>query len=1810
MQCEIVDNQNKLIIQLIGNGGFFEKEWPGVQPGGTTQLISVAETFYFRWCPAYMSYYAQDAAAGHTLTLGPLIDGYASTYHYYNTNCVHANADFSVEEIPNKITNEDGIKQYYCADEKISLTLPYNAELVQWKVGNTNDPVAMKNINLSTTRSLEVDAKDIANVGVNPNETFYFYAVATYGDLTDVRSDVKGQFRFTPAPPIPKIRVQAPSCYGEKGKLTLSDFKYTDGTTYAGNVAIDITIQGQQTTEVQCVKLNGVGTPDPGGCPYIAGTEISWDVSPDTYNVYVSFESADCEKTLISATVPVAPSRLEVTAAESCSNGAPLVTVDASGGTPGYLYGTSNSGNGSSNIFSELTPSTGYTFYVTDSKGCTSTATLTTSSLLTTTLSSKTDPVNPGERNGSITVTAGGGAGAPYLYSLDNVTYQSSNVFEGLGEGTYTIWAQDRLGCTSTTGLAVTLTDPQPVVLNASVIDISCYGLSDGSVILSATGGIPPFTYSRDGVNFLSISSFYDLSAGPHIFWAKDSKDNTSSVSVTIAMPAALSISITSQKDALCKGIANGEIAVQGSGGTGAYHYQLNSAVPQSTPVFSVPAGEYTIRISDANSCNVPSSVITIREPALAVSVSSVVTAVSCNSGNNGVITLTAANGTAPYEYKSDVTDWQTSTEINNLPAGVYRIMTRDNNGCEGSQSDVRVSEPIALALSLSSSVNVSCHGYSNGVINVSSSGGTGNVRYYISTAPAVPNSSGTFSGLSAGDYRISGSDDNNCTSYLDVHIDQPDVLALETTVTNVTCNGAASGKVVLSGNGGVGPYTYSVDNLNFNTTMVINALLAREYIFYTKDAQGCSTSASVTITEPTAITFTYAVTNALCNGGASGMIDVTASGGVLPYTYSVDGNPFQASNQLTGLVANTYIVSVMDGAGCIKTNSVYVGEAPALRLQLTDQQRTSCYGGSNGSLTVQAAGGTGGYQYSIDGVNHQSSATFSGLSANDYTVTVRDANNCTIGIPVTIAQPAELSLQVLGKIDILCAGAATGVLDLQANGGVGNYQYSLESNAYQTLGYYDHLTASNYGITVRDGNQCTKQFTVALIDLYAPLTATLDAVAPATCEDRGSITVTNVTGGLSPYGYSLDNSTYVTNPLFSNLYNGDYTVYIKDANGCTIDRSISPYGPVSLRGTVQLSPVSCYGGSNGSITVTNVSGGNNNYEYSLDGITYQSSAVFNNLIARSYQVSVRDIPYSCQTVITAVITSPAELNLRVINNQPVSCYDGNNGAIELQVSGGVGSNVFTIDGRDGNSTGIFNNLSGDTYTLEVTDGNSCTRSIPVTVTQPTLLTAGIESVRDISCYGLRDGAFSIAAGGGISPYVYSIGNNYQSSALFGNLDKGDYTIVIQDNNGCEQIVTSQIAEPDLVQITSITATDILCNGDASGELSITATGGVGAYAFTLNSLPSQQSNTFTHLSVGDYLLSIQDENGCDARERRTLSQPSRLQLTKTFSHPVCSYAQDGSMSVAVSGGVSPYTYSWNTGSDAAMLTDLGGGIYKVGVTDAHGCMIEDSALLIQPDVMQIDLGFKDTVLCVGQTITLNAGNPGATYSWVSDTGFNSTEQMVSINKDGYYTLTVRNPAGCVGTGTFSVQTSLTALTADFLLSSYGVVGDTVMLIDVSKPKPGINEWSLPAGARYVGSGGEGTIRELIFSEPGDYTITMYARLGECADAVSKTIRILPATQREETDSLLGYRPKQILSLTAYPNPNEGDFKVKIGLSKVASIQLRLISFNTGEVLDIKTGGGSKDYEVPFSIQQLPQGVYLLALQVEGEYQVTRILKM
>ena len=1704
---------------------------------------------------------------------------------YYQYECVITNTNPQIS---------------YCGDETVTLTVPQYPTTGTWEISSDG----VNYLPFKTTGgNVSFNYYDVLNSGVsNPDGPLNFRATIDYGNNTIMHPAVVSGIVFTKPVPSPGSMVAAPPpCAGDNGTITLSNFSYADGSSYSGAIPL-------------VAKFQDVNTGDVYTSPQFSTASYSMALPTGTYQVKITSPSSSCVKDMGNApAIGAAPPALVLAEpGPSCNGGTPAFSLSASGGTAPYTFSIDGVSNpDGDNIFTGLAAATSYTLRVADSHQCKTSLTRSTQATVSASLSSKSDPTAPNAADGSITVTAGGGAGAPFTYSLDNINWQSGNVFSGLTKGSYSIRVKDKYGCTNATALPVTLQDPQPVVVTPAVTQISCYGAADGSVTVNATGGTPPFTYSIDGVNFLSIKTFDNLAAGGHTAWAKDSKGSTSSANFTVTMPAALNISVSSQQDVPCKGMSNGKITVSASGGTGVLQYALNTDPFQAQTSFTVPAGQYTVTVMDDNGCSKGTPQINITEPAQAVTVNASTTAVNCYGEASGSISAVAANGASPYQYQLNSGAWQSAGAFNNLPIGTYTVNVQDNNGCPASQSNINITQPAALSIAQDALTDASCFNATDGSIKVSAAGGTGIVQYYISTAPTVPNSSGVFNGLAAGSYSITAKDEHNCSATLNAQVGQPVLLQLNATATDATCYGNANGSVSLQAAGGTASYLYSADGVSFNNSNVFNNLPAGNYTYYVKDSHGCSASKPVTVSQPTALTFTSTVSDALCKGSATGTITVGAAGGTGAYQYNIDGNPFQSANVLNNIAAGTRLVGVMDANSCVKTSNVFVGEPAALTLQVVNQQSVSCFGGSNGALTLQAGGGAGSYQYALNGGAYQVSATFSGLSAGAYSVMVKDANGCTFSIPASVTQPAQLSLQLLNKTDILCAGAATGNMQLQGSGGISPYLYSINGAAFQTNAYYGQLPAGSYAITLKDSKGCTSSLTVSLVDQYPPLSASLTTVAPATCNDKGSITVTNIQGGLSPYAYSLDNTNYTASPVFNNLYSGNYTVYIKDANACALSRSTSLQGPAGLQGSLQVQPALCKNGSNGSIKVSRMSGGNNVYEYSLDGVNYQSAAQFTNLKAGQYQVYVRDVPYSCQLVLSGEVKEPSALMLQLTNNTPVSCFNGSNGALTVQASGGTGAYTFSLNAGSFGASSSFGGLSAGSYTITVKDANGCSSQLSATVAQPVQLTATISARRDVSCSGKSDGELTISANGGSAPYSYSIdGLNYQSSPVFGGLQKGNYLIRVKDNNACVLQISGAVAEPAALQLQVLQASGIDCFGNASGKISIAGAGGSGAYTYTLNNLPGQPSGVFDNLTAGTYLLSVSDANACTARQSITLQQPALLQLSKQVQQPGCSDASNGSIALTLSGGVTPYTYSWSNGAGSSTLSKLGGGLYKVTVTDANGCWLKDSTQLDQPAPVQTGIGFTDTVLCVGQSLMLDAGNPGAAYSWVSDAGFSSRERIVQLNQDGHYKLTVTSSTGCAATDSFALQTSVAALKADFLLSSYGTVNDTVIVVDVSKPAPLSHEWTLPAGAREAGSAGAGGIRQLIFDQPGDYTIKMLVTLGECADVISKSITILPAGQQEEADSLLGYRERLIKEVTAYPNPNDGPFKVRVKLSKAADIQLKLISFNSGNVVAIQKAGGTDYYEIPFDASQLPQGVYLVAVEVEKEYQVIRVLKM
>ncbi|MBW8687741.1 T9SS type A sorting domain-containing protein [Chitinophaga rhizophila] len=1693
----------------------------------------------------------------------------------------------------------DNLKPAYCPAETFNLGLPGSPSSVVWKL-NVNGRGA---VNYRTGgKTLAVNFQEISAfvsaMGINPSgANLIFSATAQYGQIS---VDVPSAPGFSYSADIPRpttITTSVPACFNQNGTVNFNDIRTANGQPFTGSPVFYIKLENRATGAVTNVMIDR------------ANLSVSMPVGE--YNAIAVERSTDTENSTpciwkYGGVVKIDPAAEIMPFTQlTCVNGAPAVTLSATGGKGPHNFSLGGTVNPANNTFTGLNPGTLYTFTVTDANGCVKNIQVTTPAAVAL---SRTGLVAPSgtNANGSITVAASGGAG-PYEYSLNGTNWQQSNVFNGLAAGNYRLYARDSRGCISPVTLDVTL---QALDFTFTTTGASCSDIADGQISVAVTGGAAPYSYRLNNDAYRRDQAvFTQLSGGNYNIWVQDANGVTLNKPAVIAAPAPLVITAVNVTDVICRDMSDGSITVNAGGGNGGYTYYINNSLPRQTSTFPVSAGVYTMRVDDSKGCSVTAPAVTVTQPPLKVAVTPQVKDVACFGTATGVITLAGSNGTAPYSYSLEGGTWQPNESFT-VQQGTYTLAVRDAKGCENTVTNVLVRQPALLTVQQDAITPVSCNGFTDGRITVSANGGTGTVRYYINTAPLVP-TNGTFTGLAAGTYTITAKDDNGCAASVVATVIEPAIITAQASSIDVLCYGQSNGSVrvdnVAGGNGG---YTYAIDNVNFNNNARFENLPANSYTIYIKDQKDCRAQAVATVSQLTAIDFTAAAYPALCNGGATGRIEIVASGGTGTYTYSLDGSIFDANAVITGLTAGSKSITVKDGNACQLSKSFLIEQPAPLILSLTNAVKVSCFGGNNGSLTVIATGGTAPFEYAINNGAYQSSGLFEQLTAGTYHITVRDGNRCTTSLDETVAQFSSIGIEAINTTDILCAGTSTGAINLSANGGAGGYTFDFNNAGYRSESNWTSLPAANYQLHIKDINGCTAGFVLPVKELYAPLHVDITSNPPATCEDRGAIIINSTSGGLQPYAYSLDDVQYTTETTFGQLLNGDYTVYIRDVNGCTITRTLSPYGPVTIRGRVTATDVSCKNGSNGTLTVADVSGGNNTYEYSVDGINFQSSPLFSGLKAGVYPVQIRDVPYTCRIVINTPVNEPTQLTPALTNRVHVKCFGEANGQLTIGATGGVLPYVWSIDGANYQSASTFEALTAGNYTTYVKDANGCITMLPLTINQPDILAARVSEQSEPACYGDANGRIALTAIGGTQPYTYQVNNEVRTAPVFGGLIQGSYNLKVTDIQGCQVTLSTDLHQPAAFKLAVASLEDVSCFGRSEGVITLAADGGTLPYSYTLNNLPPQNTPVFQHLPAGEYLLQAKDAHGCAGNLAPRINQPALLTYTKTVHQPVCSYSEDGAVTVTMNGGTLPYTYNWSNGAVTAGVEKLNGGTYAVVMKDAKGCELSDQTIITMPEAILVNLGFRDTVLCVGQQLHLSAGNPGKTYLWQSDAGFTSVSQQATVGETGNYTLKVTDQYGCFTETPFSLTTSLEALTAEFLVSTYNAVGDTVVIMDVSRPKPVSVTWSLPADGRDAGSNADGSIRQMIFDQPGTYRIDLVARLGECAASSSKEITILPKEQQADIDSLIGYRESLIKDVVVSPNPASSQFKVDIKLSKTADVQVRVISFNNGQVVDMKQSGGADKYQVSFDAERLQQGIYLIGIQVKDEYIVRKLLKI
>ena len=865
---------------------------------------------------------------------------------------------------------------------------------------------------------------------------------------------------------------------------------------------------------------------------------------------------------------------------------------------------------------------------------------------------------------------------APGTWSSSNLgvaTISSNGLVAGVSAGTSTITYNASNGCSTTAQFTVY---PQPI-LTATPSNVLCFGGS-GSVVLNATGANAPYTYGG--------SPTQNLSPGTYTYTATSTNGCVSApVSITITQPQAGLILSNTQVNVLCFGNNTGFIDLTVTGGTAPYTYAWSNNTTAQDPS-NLIAGAYTVTVTDANGC-AATATVTITQPASALVATTTQVMIACFGGSTGSVNMTPTGGTAPYTYVW--TGGSTAQSAIGVPAGTYTVVVTDANGCTTTIS-ATITQPQAPLSLATTQVNVLCFGNSTGSIDLSPSGGTPGYTYAWSNNLTIQDPLN----LIAGTYTVVVTDANGCIDTTSVIITQPQSgLSLSSTQVNVLCFGNNTGAINLTVTGGTGPYTYAWSN---NTTAQDPSnLIAGVYTVTVTDANGCTATLSITITQPaTAVSISTTVQNILCLNG-TGSVNSTSAGGVSPYTYSWSNQAI--TQNITNLQAGNYTVTVTDANGCT-ANAVGVVAITlsTVPVQINNSTGTNVLTCTTPAISLQA---TGGVSYTWTGGQTPNTANNVITIPGSYTVNMIDPNGCPVSQSIVITQnitpPTSGITNSTGSIIIDCNAPA---INLLATGG-GTYQWNnaLGTNAAQSISQ-----AGSFTVVVTAANGCLDSSTVVLTVAPVPLVTGIDTTI---CSGQ-SVLITPVyypSGGQVIWTNGQTTPNLTVSPTSTTMYSVLYTW-----NGCTATEDIT----VTVNPTPTLSVTSssiCFGDTTAIVAQANLANGVYNW------ISLNQSGP--NLTVFPTQTTSYTATYTLNGCTSAQATGTVTVNpLPIVSVSNMTICQGQPGTLSAIVNPAGGNFAWSQGGTSATITETPSSTSvySLTYTANGCVGNTVSASIIV----------------------------------------------------------------------------------------------------------------------------------------------------------------------------------------------------------------------------------------------------------------------------------------------------------------------------------------------------------------------------------------------------------------------------------------------------------------------------------------------------------------
>ena len=1115
-----------------------------------------------------------------------------------------------------------------------------------------------------------------------------------------------------------------------------------------------------------------------------------------------------------------------------------------------------------------------------------------------------------GRCDGTATATVTGST-APFAYYWSTSPLQVTRIATGLCAGTYTLTVVDARGCSVVQSTTV---DSVPLKATIAPTNVTCSASADGKLDADPTGGTLPYKYTWSTTPVKSTKTAFGLTAGSYTVTVTDKNGCSTTASDSLRKPAAIVVTATTNAS-VCNA-SNGSATVTIAGGVLPYTYSWNASPPQTTAnLNNVSPGNYTLTIVDSFGCTKTSAVAISSSSGLALKTTK--TNVLCAGTATGKSTATASGGTKPYTYS-----WSTgatTAKISNVAAATYTVTVTDKNGCTASEA-VAITSNAAMAAKITATP-VSCFGGSDGQLKAVISGGKSPYTYSWSTS--IVQHTDTIGSLSANTYTLLVTDTNACTASFTAVVAQPNALKLTFIDSVQRCYAQDNASVTVLTSGGTKPYRYFWQNTDapLDTNRIVH-LSFGTFTVNVQDSNGCSVTEVDTLKATPMLTLNTAVTTAGCTL-SNGAANVAATGGTGPYAYLWSTGA--TSTGVSGLNAGVYNVTVTDHNACTATTAASILNASGFSVGVLVNQNITCFGDSLGSIAVNASGGALPYQYHWNNTP-TNAALLNHLKGGVYQVTVTDANGCIQVANVDLMNPPLLQ-STFYKVNALCPGHANGSDSIAVSGGIAPYVYNW-SNGSSVIGAstlaIHNILAGTYSVTVTDANGCS----LTLVDTIAQpqFSFTTTNIAPFCVGDSNAVGMVRMAGGTGPYTFTWSTTPAQNTNTVRGVFPGTYTVTVTDKYGCTTLAYDTIHPPLALE-PVAVGTIPC-GLTLGSVAVS-TAGGTLPYHYLWS--TADTLTTIANLISGNYSVTVTD-HWGCTSQSVALVPAPSIIENN-LNATEVTCFAKHNGVLVATPSGGIVP--YSFSWSNGAVVDSLAGLVAGKYLLTITDARGCTLIDSAVLTQPLPLSWSSQ-VTPTAC-GQRIGAAAVHAAGGTAPYTYLWQTNpvLQDSVITGLLEQ-TYWVSIADQNGCDTLAAVVVGAQGKLGPAAATIVNEKCNGDMLGSIAVVVQGASVPLHYLWSSGDTLVS--LVNVSAGTYSLAISDGVLCTLDTSFAVTQPLPLLAAATAVFPDRCGRNDGKDSIAVQGGVAPYTYAWPDGSTNQVDTSLSAGAYAVTVTDVNAC--------------------------------------------------------------------------------------------------------------------------------------------------------------------------------------------------------------------------------------------------------------------------------